>query len=154
MDVAAIRVQVHDWITDNLSGSVIGHVAAAAGLEHFNAARRELLGRGENVRAAVFLDADSDDVGMLQEEQRGGNAIGLAILDQGALQREAVRVGNEPESPHVERALSPERAELVAARGARRVDGHHTWDGSKFSRPFFTSAMNWSATAPSIRRWS
>src|SRR5688572_6053876 len=135
MDVAPIRAQVHDWIADNLPGAVIGHVTAAAGLENLNTARHKLLGRGKNVRAAVFLDADGDDVRMLQQEQGVGNAIGLAILDEGALQLEAVRVRNEPESSHVEGAHSPERAELVLARGARRVDGHHTWEGSKFSRP-------------------
>ena len=30
----------------------------------------------------------------------------------------------------------------------------YTCDGSKVSIPFLTSAINWSATAPSIRRWS
>ena len=76
------------------------------------------------------------DVGMLQKEQRVGNAIGLALFDQPALQLEPVRVGDEAEPPHLERL------------------SRHTCAGSKFSMPFLTSAMNWSATAPSTRRWS
>ena len=61
---------------------------------------------------------------MLQEQQRIGNALRLAVLDELALQLEPVRIGNETEPPHVERA-------------------HYSCDGSKVSMPFFTSAMNW-----------
>ena len=55
-----------------------------------------------DVVAAVFLDADGEDVRMLQQEQRVGNAIGLALLHKPALQLEPVRVGNQAEPPHVE----------------------------------------------------
>jgi len=60
---------------------------------------------------------------MLQEKQRVGNPIGLAILDEAALQLEPVRVRNQAEPPHLERP-------------------HYTCAGSKFSIPFLTSAMN------------
>ncbi len=39
---------------------------------------------------------------MLQQQQRIGNAIGLALLDQPALQLEAVRVRHEPEPPDLQ----------------------------------------------------
>ena len=154
MHVAAIRIEIENRIADQLARPVIRHVAAAAGLEHVDAERRQSIGRGQDVRTAVFLDANGEDVRMLQEQQRIGNAIGLALVDQPALQLEPVRVGNEPEPPHLERTRSPERAGLIAKRGGRQVEGHYACAGSKFSMPFLTSAMNWSATAPSTRRWS
>ena len=96
MHVAAIGIEIDDRIANQLARPVIGHVAAAAGFEHVDAERRQSIGRCEDVGAAVLLDADGQDVGMLQEQQRVGNAIGLALLDQPALQLEPVRVGNEP----------------------------------------------------------
>ena len=51
--VAAIRPQIDDRIADELAGTVVGDVAAAARLEQLDAARRERLRRGEDVRAIV-----------------------------------------------------------------------------------------------------
>ena len=99
MHVAAIGIEIEDRIADELARPVIRHVAAASGLEHVDAERRQSIRRCEDVRAAVLLDADRQDVGMLQQQQRVGNAIGLALLDQPALQLEPVRVRNEPEPP-------------------------------------------------------
>jgi hypothetical protein len=50
------------------------------------------------VPAPVFLDADGDDMWMLKQEERIGNAPGLAILDEPALQLEPVGVREEAQA--------------------------------------------------------
>ena len=67
-----------------------------------------------------LLDAEGEDVGMLQEQQRVGNAIGLAVLDQLALQLQPVRVGNGAEPPDVEwRAGVPDAVRPTTRRTSR-----------------------------------
>ena len=74
MHVAAIGLQVEDRIADDLAGTVIGDVAAAAGLVHLDAQLGEPLVGGDDVRAAaVALDAERDDGRVLQQEQEIGN---------------------------------------------------------------------------------
>src|SRR5215213_4732471 len=66
VDVAPIGIEIDDWIANELTGTVIRHIAAAPGLEDLDAERREPIGRRDDVRAGVFLDADREDVRMLQ----------------------------------------------------------------------------------------
>ena len=70
---------------------------------------------------------------MLQEQKRVRDAAGAAVLDERALERQRVLVGNEAGPAEIE--LTP-----------------YAWFGSKCSRCCLMSAMNWSATAPSIKR--
>ena len=92
MHVAAVGPQIEDRIADDLAGPVIRHVAAAAGLEHFDAARRQLIWRREDVRARRRrFDAERQHVRMLQQQQRVGNAVGASVLDQRALQSQRRR---------------------------------------------------------------
>ncbi len=116
MHVAAIGIEIENRVADQLTGPVVGHIAAASGLEHLDAARRQLLRRGDDVGSAVLLDADGHDMRMLKQQEGVGNSAGLAILDQRALQLEPLRIRNEPEPTHLERERSPERAGLVAKR--------------------------------------
>ena len=46
VDVAAVGLQIDDRIADELTGPVIRHVAAAAGFDDLDAARRRALRRG------------------------------------------------------------------------------------------------------------
>jgi hypothetical protein len=55
-------------------------------------------------------------VGVLQEEERIGDAIGAPVFNQSPLQLEAVGVADQPEPTHVERRRSAERTVLVAKR--------------------------------------
>ena len=80
MDVAAIGIEVDDRVAHDLPRPVIGDVAAAPGVEHLDAQAAEPLRRGEDVAAAVLLDADRQDVGVLQQQQRVGNSAGSALL--------------------------------------------------------------------------
>ena len=63
--VAAIRLQIDDRIADELTGTVVGDVAAAAGLEQADAAPpRAPQARSQDVRQIVAgLDPECDDGG-------------------------------------------------------------------------------------------
>ena len=136
MNVTPIRLQVDDWIAHDLAGSVKGHVTAAAGLVNINPELRQVFRSGDDVRpAAVALYAKRDDRWMLEQQKQIGDAVGLALFDQFLLQRQSVGIRNESETPDLERP-------------------HYIWAGSNCSMPCLMSAMNSSATAPSIRRWS
>ena len=75
MHVAAIGLQIDDGIADELAGTVIRDVAAAAGLEQPDAGRRERLRRREDVRPIVAgLDAERDDGGMFEQQQLIGES--------------------------------------------------------------------------------
>src|SRR5436190_14827872 len=128
--VAAFGLEVEDRIADELTRAVIRHVAAAAGLEQADALRGERLGRLEHVRQIVArLDAERDDVGVLEEQQRVGDLSALALLDERLLQREAVLVADQAETLYIQ--LS-----------------------SKFSNRSLRYVRKRPASAPSIRRWS
>ena len=103
MHVAAIRLEVHDGIADDLAGAVIGDVAAAAGLVDLDAARVQHLGRREDVRAsAVAADTERQHVRMLDEQQQVADAVRSPILDERALDLERVRVRYDAESSDFE----------------------------------------------------
>ena len=72
---------------------------------------------------------------MLQEQQRVGNAIGLALLDErGAAARAR---------PRRERGRAAAPAQRVVLRESLAASAISlNCAGSKFSMPFFTSAMN------------
>ena len=67
----------------------------------------KLVRRGEDVRAAVLLDADGDDVGMLEQQQRVGDAAGLAILDQPRCSSRASAYGTSPSRRTSRRTVQP-----------------------------------------------
>ena len=86
MHVAAIRLQVENRIADDLSGTVIRDVSSASGLVDVDAASRQRIGRGQDVRAAaVTANAEREDVGMFDEEQEIADAAVPALLDERAL---------------------------------------------------------------------
>src|SRR5690348_8823167 len=132
MHVAAIRRQVENGIADDLPGAMIGHVSAPTRLGHGDAQVFEPLGRRDDMGTpTVALHSQRDHARMLQEQEQVGHAPGLALLHQLTLQAERAVVVDQAEASDVERA-------------------HYTWLMSNVSRSCFTSAMNWSATAPSI----
>ena len=118
--VATIGIEIDDRIADELPWPVVGHIAAAAGLEHLDAERGQPFRCRHDIAATVLLHADGDDVRVLQKKEGVWNAPGLAVVNQGALQLERVRVRDEAKPTDVERRHSP----------------------SNSSIPFFTSAMN------------
>ena len=124
MDVLAIRLEVDDRVADELPGTVEGDVAAAAGLVHLDALRRERAGVGADVGGrAARPDAERDDGRMLDEQQRVVDLAGDAGLDQRLLALDAVGVADAPE---------PLDDQPPA----------HTAAGSKCSIRSLTSAMN------------
>ena len=135
MHVAAIRPQVENRIADDLAGTVVGHVAAAAGFEHARLPSAASVARlSGDVRApAVALDAKRDDGRMLEQEQQIGNAIGAPLLDE---RRAAAR------APPRRRTRS-EAADFKSRHGqAPDEPSLRPALSSKSSSCFFTSAMN------------
>ena len=103
--VAPVGPQIDDGVPHDLPGPVIGHVPPAAGLVDVDAESRQPLGSREDVGApAVALDAERDDRGMLQEQQRVWNAVSLAFPHELELQCACFGVTNRPEPPYVELA--------------------------------------------------
>ena len=86
MHIAPIGAQIHDWITNNLSGAVVCDVAATTGLVHLDATRGEQLRRRNQMRPRDrSLRAERDDVWVLEEKKQIRNAAGAPLLDERAL---------------------------------------------------------------------
>ena len=165
--VASIRVQVDDGIADDLSGAVVGDVAAAAVFEHVDAACRERVRRRENVRAsAVAAHAERQDVRMLDEEEQIADAPRAPVVHERALQRQRIGIRDQAKAPHLDGPTRfTHRTCLTHLPHLTYLPylTHPTYLpcrprqmplGSQFSSDVFTIDMNSSATAPSITRWS
>jgi hypothetical protein len=88
MDVHAIGLQVDDWIPNNLSGTVVGDVAAAPRLVDLDAARREHRGvRTQVLPPSIGADSERDDVWMLEEQERVVDSTFLPVFDERLLKR-------------------------------------------------------------------
>ena len=147
-DVATVWLQVEDRISHELPRAVIGHVTAAAGVDHINGVGRQELPIGPHVLIAVPRGrAARDHVRVLQQQQHVVHPSGATILDQPLLQLERVAIRDRAEAPNVHGSRTRPRLETEAVRP-------HTIDSSNCSSPRLTWPMNWSATTPSIRRWS
>ncbi len=93
MDVLSIGLEIDDRVADDLPGTVVGDIAAAAGFVDGDASRLEQRGRGEDVRAAsVASDAEREHVGVLEQQQLVVNRAGFSLLHERALQRQRVVV--------------------------------------------------------------
>jgi hypothetical protein len=105
VNVASVRLQIHDWIADKLTGAVVGDVAAASRLEHGHALLVERFRRCHDVRAIVtVLHAERDDGRVLQQEQLIRDAPRFPILDERLLQRETVGVTDHAKPAHLDLA--------------------------------------------------
>ena len=101
--VAPIRPQIEDRVADDLTRTVIRHVAAAAGLVNRDAEIGELLvGRNDVGARDLAAHAEGDDGRMLQEQEQVGNAVGSTLLDERSLQRERLDVADQPETTDLE----------------------------------------------------
>ncbi len=108
--VAAVGRQVEDGVADELAGAVVGDLAAAVGLDHFDAAPRPLGRRQQDVGLGCVAP-ERVDMGVLEQQQPLGPvavAQGLARLD---LQLEGARILDAPEP-------APVRASAPAGHGA------------------------------------
>jgi hypothetical protein len=78
---------------------VKGNVSTAPGLVDFDAARRQRLGRDENVRpAAVAAHANRQNWWMLNEQQHIPDNVLAAFFNQRALQRQRILIGDHSEA--------------------------------------------------------
>ena len=110
MDVAAVGGEVEDRVAHHLAGAVVGHVAAAAGLEDVEAAGRagRPRGRGRSRRARC---GPSVKTGSCSSSSR---VSGIAPAWRSSTRRswsvEPVRVGDPSEPRDVERGSTRARA--------------------------------------------
>jgi hypothetical protein len=110
LEVADVTVHVapswrklEDRVADHLPGAVVGDVAAAASLEHLEAARAQRLGWEQDVLAARVA-AEREDGVVLEQQQLVGHAPGLPLGHQLGLQLEPPRIRNAAEPAHEQRA--------------------------------------------------
>ena len=135
MNVTPIRVEIEDGIADELTGTVIGDVAPAAGLVYDDVFGSQLGVGGDDVRAlAACFDAEGDDRRVLEEQERVVDAAGSTVLDERLLERQAGFVVDEAEPSD--------------------VDLGQTEPSSKSWSRSFSAWRNRPASAPSISRWS
>ncbi len=114
VDVASVGAEVEDGVAHDLPGAVVGDVAAAAGLEHVEAAGAQGL-RGEEQVLGPGVASQGEDRLVLEEQQGVGYVAGLSLGHQARLQLEAFGVGDPAESPH------HEDSPLAGAHGRTRV---------------------------------
>src|SRR5260370_5985362 len=112
--------EIEDGITDELSWSVEGYVAAAVAFENLDAPRGKLLGRGAQVGGAGVA-SQGDDRGMLEQQQCIGDAVLFAQFDERVLQLERGFVIDEAELEDVHQdfiphGLKPNSSERLTAR--------------------------------------
>ena len=108
VNVAAIGLEVDNGVADELTGAVIGDVAATSCFVDVDASSCQLIGRREDVAApAVPPHAERQDVRMFEEEQQIVHLASLPFIDERALQRECVVVRDEPERPNLKLPWGP-----------------------------------------------
>lgn len=98
MNVTSIGSEVQDWVSDDLTRTVVGHIAASPRFPHFDSTFGQRLCRREDVGAAtVAAHADGQDVWMLDQKQQILDAVGAPLLDEPALKQERLAVRNNAE---------------------------------------------------------
>ena len=103
--VTAVGLEIEDRISHDLAGTVVGDVAAPAGFVDVDPPLRQLVGARQNMTApAVAADAEREHGRVLEKEQHVVDAIVLAVLDEGTLKRQPLRVGHYAEPADVEPA--------------------------------------------------
>ena len=84
--VAAVGRQLEDRIADHLAGAVVGDVAAAAGLEHLEAAARAARSSGKSTFSLARVAAEREDGIVLEQQQGVRDRARLALRHQPRLQ--------------------------------------------------------------------
>lgn len=149
-DVFAVGAKVDDGIGDGLARAVVGGVAAAVGFDEVDASGGILLG-GEVEVGSVAVAADGDDGVVFEEEEGVFDGARLALFGEFALQRPGLAVGEAAEVAYLEEAGWHGVGWQSGGWQGHRV---HMVDSSNDSSVALRWLMNWSATAPSMMRWS
>jgi hypothetical protein len=96
VDVATIGIEVNDRVAHDLAGTVVGHIAAASGLEDLDApGGQHVLGRQNVGTTAVAADAQGQHRRVLDEEQQIADVPRLALGDEGTLQRKRIGIRDQ-----------------------------------------------------------
>ena len=102
MHIAPVWTQIENWISDDLSRTVIRHITATTGFIYLDATRRKVLLAGSHVRTAITSDAESDYWRMLEKDQQIRDTAGPTLFDEHLLKIERLSVGNQPEAANFE----------------------------------------------------
>ena len=174
--VAPVGLQVEDGIADQLTGTVIGDVAAAAGFEHRDAFAARASGDAMMFVALPRVRTPSVMTGGCSSSSSVSPMAPLAAPRPARPAAPGRRRLDEPEPAYINRArrarrrsaASTARRRHVTARqpparpprphGTRVRSGRavtsYIHDSSKSCSRSFSACRNRPASAPSIRRWS
>src|SRR5688500_18165402 len=98
--VTAIGMEIEDRIANELTGTMIGDVAAPPGLMKFDVPRREQLRRRDQMRTCgVRFDAERDDMRMFEQKEEVGDTAGATFLDERSLHVARDRIRNHAQPP-------------------------------------------------------
>src|SRR5262245_37427397 len=99
MHIAAIGTKVEDRVSHELTGSVVGDVAAAPRLVDFDSALSEQLPTCQDMAApAVSLHAKRQDMRVLHEQEHVVDLSRSTLLDQLTLKRERLAIRDQAET--------------------------------------------------------
>jgi hypothetical protein len=102
--IAAIGTQVQDWIPDDLSGTVIGHVAAATGFANVDTEVGQTGCGRDNVRpTAIAFDAYGDHGRMLKEKEKVRHLVAAPLFNERTLQVEGILISHNAQPPDLKR---------------------------------------------------
>jgi hypothetical protein len=98
--IAPIWPQIHDWVADDLTRTMVCDVATATGLVHLDTARGEQLRRCNQVRPRDLRPgSECDDVWVFEEKKEIRNAAGAPLLDERTLHLICRCVPDDAEPP-------------------------------------------------------
>jgi hypothetical protein len=103
MDVAAVGIQIQDWIPDDLAGTMISDVATSAGFVELNMPGIEFVGTHQQMSPpAITPRSQCQHTGVLDEQQHVVHASELPIGDEIALQRESIGITRHSKTANFE----------------------------------------------------
>jgi len=99
MDVAAIRIEIENRVSDDLPRTVVSDVASAARFMELDSAGIQLSGRRQDMTATtVAAHAERQHVRMLHEQQNISHMTPLALFYERSLEGERLSIGLAAES--------------------------------------------------------
>ncbi len=159
MHVLPVWPQIEDRVPDELSGSVIGDVAAATRLLELDPEGLPTSGVREHM-LRVRPGAERDHVRVLEQNELVGDLARATTRNEVLLEGDPVPIRNRPEAPDLE---NPTRGPKRGGLGRSRVGGHDISarrpahypayaSSGKSSRSCLRRAMKRAASAPSTIR--
>ena len=105
MHVAPVWIQVEDGIADDLTRSVVRHIAPSSRFEDLDTSCGQRFWCRQDVRGTHLpLHAERNDVRMLEEQKKVPDTTGAALFHERLLKRERLAIGDSSEAPDFHRS--------------------------------------------------